>query len=191
MVPDYGTKYDENTSSHNGGMCEDRQNNPTCSYIPWFHSCKVVNNNVFSSILLLYTEWVLLRSIFLTEFVRNDTCELLVSMNILVPCTLNLTRHAGTILGMHAGGQAWLHTGEHLNTYRNLTRHPCTCWRRRMWVSSVTKSPRYDSRPLPPKTRVFVGLSVFFLTNSSRCSTVNVYPRCDVMILCTQHLGMM
>ena len=44
MVPDYGTKYEENTSNHHGGMCDDGLMDWTCSYIPGFCYSGVGNN---------------------------------------------------------------------------------------------------------------------------------------------------
>ena len=48
MEPDYGTQYEENPSSHQGGMAEDGHPDKwtrTFYYIPWFHLGEVGNNH--------------------------------------------------------------------------------------------------------------------------------------------------
>ena len=45
MIPDYGTQYEDNLSSHHGGMHTDRLTDWTLSYFLWFHLGSEGNNN--------------------------------------------------------------------------------------------------------------------------------------------------
>ena len=62
MVPDHGTQYEDNPSSHHGGMYKDRQTDGLTEeldlyYIPWFHLRRAENNIINQLFFYLQNVW--------------------------------------------------------------------------------------------------------------------------------------